>query len=38
MLPEWSLQGAILGLQGGTDKMLQILDDVKSLKFYYFNN
>ena len=27
-IPEWVHQGAILGVQGGTDRMLQILNQV----------
>ena len=27
-VPEWVHQGAILGVQGGTDRMLQILNQV----------
>jgi alpha-glucosidase (family GH31 glycosyl hydrolase) len=30
-LPEWILGGAVVGLQGGTDKVLQILDKLDSL-------
>src|SRR5215212_5549970 len=29
-LPEWILSGAIVGLQGGTDRVLRILDELKA--------
>ena len=32
-IPEWVHQGAILGVQGGTDRMLQILNQVIELSF-----
>ena len=32
-IPEWVHQGAILGVQGGTDRMLQILNQVIKLFF-----
>ena len=30
-LPEWIISGAVVGLQGGTDRALQISDELKSL-------
>jgi len=29
-LPEWILSGAVVGLQGGTDRVLRILDELKA--------
>ena len=30
-LPEWILGGAVVGLQGGTDKVLDVYDDLEVL-------
>ncbi len=30
-LPEWILDGAVVGLQGGTDKVLDVYDELKAL-------
>ena len=29
-LPEWIYNGAMIGVQGGTERMLQILDDAQN--------
>ena len=29
-LPEWILSGAVVGLQGGTDRVLEISDELES--------
>ena len=41
-LPDWVYNGAILGVQGGTERMLDILQQVSdymySFQLFYFNN